>query len=47
VKNYSPKLLYVGVNKKISMRFYNILGKDQDGKFIPNLGNPDSVSVVV
>lgn len=29
------------------MRFFNILGKDQGGKFIPNLGNPDSGSVIV
>ncbi len=35
------------MNKKISMRFYNIVGKDQGGKFIPNLSNPDSGSVVV
>lgn len=47
VENYSPQLLFIGVNKKISMRFYNILGKDQGGKFIPALGNPDSGSVIV
>lgn len=35
------------MNKKISMRFYNIVGKDQGGKFIPNLSNPDSGSVIV
>jgi len=29
------------------MRFYNIVGKDQGPKFIPNLSNPDSGSVVV
>lgn len=47
VQNYNPKILFIGVNKKISMRFYNIVGKDQGGKFIPNLSNPDSGSVVV
>lgn len=47
VQNYNPEMLFIGVNKKISMRFYNILSKDQGGKFIPNLGNPDSGSVVV
>lgn len=46
-KNYNPQLLFVGVNKKITMRFYNIMSKQQPGKFIPNLSNPDSGSVVV
>ncbi len=45
-KNYNPQLLFVGVNKKITMRFYNILNKQQPGKFIPNLSNPDAGSVV-
>jgi hypothetical protein len=35
------------VNKKISMRFYNIVGKQQQAKFIPHISNPDSGSVVV
>jgi hypothetical protein len=47
VANYNPQLLFIGVNKKINMRFYNIMSKDQGGKFIPNLGNPDSGSVVI
>lgn len=46
-KNYNPQILFVGVNKKITMRFYNIQSKQQPGKFIPNLSNPDSGSVVV
>ena len=29
------------------MRFYNISGQDRGGKFIPNLSNPDSGSVIV
>ena len=47
VKDYNPQILFVGVNKKINMRFYSMNGKQQGGKFIPNLSNPDSGSVVV
>jgi aubergine-like protein len=40
-------MAFIGVNKKISMRFYNTVGKSQGAKFIPNLTNPDSGSVVI
>lgn len=48
-KNYNPEITIVAVNKKINTRYFLAEGGDprQRQKFIPNLINPDSGSIMV
>lgn len=47
-KNYNPEITIVAVNKKINTRYFLAEGDPrQRQKFIPNLINPDSGSIMV
>lgn len=47
-KNYDPEVNVILVNKKINSRFFSMGKRDsRQQKFIPNLFNPDSGSVII
>ena len=48
-KNYKPEIMIVLVNKKINNRFFNTgrTNPQQPNKFIPELFNPDSGSIII
>ena len=45
--NYNPKLTIITVNKKVNSKYFNVGKESGQNKFVPELMNVDSGSIII